>query len=300
MKRLFFCVAMISGFCFGNVQSQTNDFKTITDSLSKILFGNFPDEEKISINQQLEKNTLTFLQSDSSISFTYDSLLYAKYLLSDDGSFALLTWVVPLAENQYHFSGFLQKISKSDVDTVFQLTPSKKETKPNIAYAMKDWPPAVYNQILPKGKKEDYYTLFGWVGKDEGLAGKRIETLTFDSVGQPVFGVPAFSMKDGNTQYRVDFEYTSEVPFHLGYELQRLPGEKRKTGWMIVFNRIGGNTPGMGRVFQGPVPSFEYFDAYIPINEKWVFFEDVHPRANTKGLSDERPTEIGLPDIKNK
>jgi len=251
-------------------------------------------------NQHFEMLTLAFLQSDSSLLFTYDSLLFAGYLQPEDETFGLLTWVIPLAENRYHYSGFLQKMNNRGVDTVFHFIPLEKEIKQDAGYTFQNWPGAVYNQILPKGKRENYYTLLGWVGKHEGLAGKRIETLTFDSIGQPVFGVPVFSMKDGNTQNRVEFEYTIEVPFHLSYELQRLPGEKRKTGWMIVFNQIGGNTPGMGRVFRGPVPSFEFFDAFIPINEKWVFFEDVHPRANTKGLNDDRPTEIGLPEMRRR
>jgi|GEM_PF-760594 len=300
MKRFFLFVFFLSIFSFTNAQTFAKEFIISADSLSKTLFSDSPDQEKLQANLELEALTFEFLSRDSSLQFTYDSLLFAKYLLSNDGSFALLTWVVPLDENKYHFSGFMQMISKSGVDTVFKLISSEKETKSNVAYTMQNWPPAVYNQILPKGKKEKYYTLFGWVGKDEGLAGKIIETLALDSIGQPVFGVPVFLMKDGNMQCRVDFEYTSEVPFHLNYELQRLPGEKRKTEWMIVFNRIGGNTPGMGRTFRGPVPSFEVFDAFIPINQKWVFFEDVHPRANTKGLSDDRPTEIGLPELRNK
>ncbi len=300
MKRFFFFVIFLLNLSFANAQYFGDVFREDADSLSGILFGNFPDEEKLIANQQLEMLTLAFLQSDSSLQFTYDSLLFASYVQSEDESFSLLTWVIPLADHHYMFSGFFQMISHKQIDTVYCLKPLDVEVENNLVYSMQKWPEAVYKQILPKGKKEKYYTLLGWVGKPEGLAGKRIETLTFDSLGQPVFGVPAFTMKDGSVQNRIDFEYTNEVPFHLSYELQRLPGEKRKTGWMIVFNQIGGNTPGMGRVFRGPVPSFEFFDAFVPINEKWVFFEDVHPRANTKDLSDEPPTEIGLPEIRKK
>jgi hypothetical protein len=223
--------------------------------------------------------------------------------VADDGSFALLTWTVPLAKEQFLYSGFVQKLNpgkrnQSLIDTVFHLQASKTETDKNTTYRLDNWPGAVYTQILPKAKKTNYYTLLAWIGKPPGLAGKRVETLAFDTAGYPLFGVPAFAMKEGTEQCRLDFEYTSEVPFHLAYEMQRLPGEKRKTGWMIVFNRLGGNSPGMGRMFRGPVPSFDVYDALVPIGERWIFFEDIDPRADTKNLDDSPPQEIGLPKIK--
>jgi hypothetical protein len=213
--------------------------------------------------------------------------------------------VVPLTDHNYLYTGFLQKIettkSKSpEIDTVFRLKPSRSEIEISKSYSIKNWPSAVYTQILPQEKHTSFYTLLGWVGKPYGLAGKTIETLSFDTTGAPVFGLPAFSMKDGNLQNRILFEYTSEVPFHLAYEQQRLPGEKRRNDWMIIFNRIGGNTPGMGRMFRGPVPSYEYFDAFAMIGGRWVFFEDVKPVVNTKGVDDNRPKEIGLTPQKDR
>jgi hypothetical protein len=298
MKRftIFFVLLWTAAFC--DAQIHIEKFYVGSDSLSSILFDFQAEEDKSAVARQLEQITFDFLITDASLSFEFDSLRYAKYLKAEDESFTLLTWVVPLSGGHYRYFGFLQKISDKSVDTVYQLKPAGEATDPYTHNDFQSWPAAVYTQILPRDKKEDYYTLMAWVGKSEGLSGKRIETLAFDSLGHPVFGIPVFSMKNGNTQNRVDFEYTAELPFHLSYELQKLPDEKRKTGWMIVFNRIGGNTPGMGRMFRGPVPSFDIFDAFVKIGRKWVLFEDIDPRVNTKKLISDPPSEIGLPDIK--
>lgn len=265
------------------------------DSAATLLFTNTSDQVKVQTNENLEANIFHFLHSDESLDFTWDSISYMKFLAPEDGSFGLLTWTVPLEDHKYLYSGFLQKRNGDNrVDTAIRLQPAKKERDLSKTSSAGNWPVAVYQKLLPREKKADFYTLFGWVGKPDGLAGKTIETLAFDSAGMPVFGVPAFAMKDGSTQSRIMFEYTDEVPFHLAWEKHRLPGEKRKNDHMIIFNRIGGNTPGMGRMFRGPVPSYEFFDAFVWIGGKWVFFEDVRPTVDTRDLDDTPPKEIGL------
>lgn len=267
------------------------------DSIAKILFTGSPDDLKVKTNQEFEVQVLDFLNQPYSVDFTWDSIRFVKYLKPEGEHFAILTWVVPLADHQYHYSGFVQKLSwknEVEVDTVYALNPAKEQIDLRRSYPADNWPAAVYQEILPKDKNTGFYTMLGWVGKPAGLAGKTIETLRFDTAGSPVFGVPAFSMKDGSAQNRIMFEYTGEIPFHLAYEQQRLPGEKRRNHWMIVFNRIGGNTPGMGRMFRGPVPSYEIFDAFAMIGSRWVFFEDIKPIVNTRDLDDSRPKEIGL------
>lgn len=290
-------VLLFSGMLwFGLLSAQTASDSLIAQagSVTKILFTDTTDQVKTSTNDALEKQVSGFLQQDESIMFTWDSIRFAKYLKSEDGSFAILSWVVPLRDHQFRYSGFIQKFANDRVDTVYRLIPLNDAIDVSKSYGAEKWPVAVYEKMLPREKKAGFYTMFGWVGKSRGLAGKVIETLAFDSAGAPVFGVPAFAMKNGTTHNRIEFEYTDEVPFHLAWERQLLPGEKRRKDHIIIFNRIGGNTPGMGRVFHGPVPSYEYFDAFAWIGDQWVFFEDVRPRANTKDLDDRPPKEMGL------
>ena len=276
-------------------QGTFDDLIAGADSAAELLFTDTSDQVKISTNEALELRLSGFLQSDESVDFTWDSMPFVKFLAPENGSFAIVTWTVPLQVHTYVYSGFLQKRDKENcVDTVIRLLPAKEEKDIHKSYPAEKWPAAVYNKILPKKKDADFYTLFGWVGKPEGHAGKVIETMAFDTAGMPVFGMPAFAMKDGSLQNRIFFEYTDQVPFHLAWEKQRLPGEKRKNDHMIIFNRIGGNTPGMGRMFRGPVPSYEYFDAFARIGGKWVFLEDVRPTVDTRDLDDRPPKEIGL------
>jgi len=303
MKRFFFFMFFLSILSFGNSQTLADNFLAHSDSLSKILFGQHNDNEKLTACQHLENITYNFLLTDTSLLFNFDSLLFARFLTANDKAFSILTWVIPLSENRYHYSGFIQKLANTgthdeQVYAVYKMIPQETQVELNSTYPIETWPPAVYNQILPKDKMDKYYTLLGWTGKPEGLAGKTIETVAFDSLGQPAFGIPAFSLKTGSIQNRVDFEYTNEMPFHLSYEVQRLPDQNGKTSWMIIFNRIEGNTPGMGKMFSGPVPSFQIFDAFVKIGETWILFEDVDPRADTKDLNNVRPSEMGLPKIR--
>ena len=291
-------VSVIAGlliFGYSPAQGSSDSLIAETGSAAELLFTDTSDQVKITTNEALEIRFSRFLQSDEFMDFTWDSVAYVSYLTPEDAPFALLTWTVPLKDHKFLYSGFLQKLSgDGNPDTVIRLIPAEEEAEAQKSYPAGQWPAAVYQKILPGEKDAEFYTLFGWVGKPEGLAGKTIETLAFDSAGMPVFGVPAFSMKDGSIQNRVRFEYTDQVPFHLAWEKQRLPGEKRKNDRMIIFNRIGGNTPGMGRMFRGPVPSYDYFDAFAWIGGKWVFFEDVRPTVDTRGLDDKPPKEIGL------
>jgi len=157
MKRFFFFLIFVLSFSIANAQSLAEVFFTGADSLAKILFSNLPDEEKVAANQQLEALTFDFLQHDTSLQVRYDSLLFVSYLQPEDETFGLLTWAVPLTDYKFLYSGFLQKINHKQVDTVYHLKPLISEMDNNVGYTNGNWPQAVYNQILPKGKKEKYY-----------------------------------------------------------------------------------------------------------------------------------------------
>jgi hypothetical protein len=278
MKHFFGSLFLFLFFASGYGQTASEDFKSEVDSLGTILFSDATDEVKNTQNKVLEERMYDFLLREDSRTFTYDSLRFIKYLKPENASFALISWVIPLIDYTHLYSGFIQKWNPMGVDTIIRLQPETLQIEPDKSYDAGHWPAAVYYQIIAD-ENADFYTLFGWVGKPRDLAGKIIETLGFDSTGMPVFGRPVFSMKDGSLQSRVEFEFTNQIPFHLAYELQALPPQKTSEDWMIVFNRLTGNSAGMGRMFYGPVPSYDVFDGFARINGKWVFFEDIDPRV---------------------
>jgi len=288
---LIFVVCIQNGYS----QSKQEEFITQADSLAQILFSDAADSIKILVNEELRQNFKTLLHEPESQTFPFDSLTFVRFLAWPDGKFSLLSWVVPLAQREFLYSGFIQKMNNGKIDTVIELKPTTADIMVNEKYSSENWPGAVYTKIIGNATKgKEFFTLLGWQGKGEGLSGRIIETLWFDQQGNPVFGLPVFKMKSGNLQHRHIFEFTDQVPFHLAYERHRLPKEKRKTDWMIVFNRLSGNQPGMGRFFNGAVPSYEVFDAFIFIGNQWVLTEDVDPRVDSQRLPNQRPREMNL------
>ncbi len=263
--------------------------------LAQVIYADTADSPKLQCNQELEQLVTDFLSTPSSFAFSFDSLPFIKHLRPDDGSFDLLTWVVPLSNHRWHYSGMIRKAGTHDRDTIYRLKPVPWQASADSSYGYTQWPGAVYRNVISRSPKGNpFYTLTGWHGEAEGLAGRIIEALWFDSAGAPRFGLPVFVMKDGSQQQRVLFSFTNQVPFHLAYELQLLPGEKRKRDQMIVFNRLGGNNAQLGRMFRGAVPRYDVFDAFVYVAGRWVFHQDVDARTDTRNLPKFDPPEQGL------
>ncbi len=272
-----------------HAQQAENDFIAHADSVVKVLYSDIEDDIKIVENERFEEIVYSFLSAPVSEKISFDSIKFVKYLKPADGNFSILTWVVPLSDHKFLYSGFIQNYFSDNSDTVIQLKPDASEFHLNTTHPSDHWPGAVYYNIISnQSNNTNYYTLFGWVGQSQNLAGKVIEVISFDTTGMPLFGKPVFSMKTGEAQHRVLFRYTDQIPFHLGYERQLLPTNKKREEWMIVFNRLTGNNPAMGRMFYGAVPSYDIFDAFINIGGEWVLFEDIDPRVETKTPVDDR------------
>ncbi|NCA84032.1 MAG: hypothetical protein EOM83_00480 [Clostridia bacterium] len=263
--------------------------------LSQIIYADTADSVKLQANQELEQLVADFLSTSFFPAFSIDSLPFIKYLVPDDDSFDLLTWVMPLSDHRWHYSGMIKKAGAQEKDTIFRLQPILRQASADSTYSFTQWPGAVYRKVIGRSTKENpFYTLTGWRGETEGLAGRVIEALWFDSAGTPQFGLPVFVMKNGAQQQRVIFTFTSQVPFHLAYELQLLPGEKRRRDQMIVFNRLGGNNAQLGQMFRGAVPRYDIFDALVSIAGQWVLFEDIDARTDTRQAPKFDPPEQGL------
>jgi len=263
------------------------------DSLARIIYSPLPDSVKIAANNLIRDVLTDLLSTPQSLTFPYDSLKFAKTITPADQSFRLITWTIPFAEARFGYFGFYQKISKSGIEKVVELSDIGDVRTTDQAFGSEKWPGAVYYKIIEgKSKSGDIFTLFGWVGAPQGRACRVIEALTFDESGLPVFGLPVFEAASGNLQHRVIFEFTDQIPFHLAYEQHRIPGKGRKKSWMIVYNRLGGNDPALGRFFNAPVPSYSTFDGFLFSNQRWKPVKEIDTRVTSK--SGQMPKETGL------
>jgi len=263
--------------------------------LAEQLYEAKADSLKIEINEQLEIAMANALASASINQSDFDSLTFLKALDPTKGEFRLITWAYPLSDDGYNYSGFLQFFDKEDLqDTIIKLEYKKTGNQVMKALSSNEWPGAVYYKLIERqsGKKKTY-TLFGWIGAGKGKALRVIEILDFYENANINCGKPIFVMDDKKIQARVIFEYTREVPFHLKYEKHPLPGKKKKAE-MIVFNRLAGNNPQMGRMYKAIVPDYSTYDGLIFENGKWVLYRDLDLRVNTDKLMNKPPKNQGL------
>jgi hypothetical protein len=249
------------------------------DSIAQRLYTNLPDSIKIEANTIIRNEIAEFLHTHQSLSFPYDSLKFIKTVAPADLSFRLITWAVPFEEGKHGYYGFLQTIAKEGVVRVVELSDNNGIRNTDQSFGRDEWPGAVYFKIIEqKFKKERFYTLFGWIAGDAEKAIRSIEILSTDENGELRFGLPVFLLEDNNLQHRVIFEFTNQVPFHLAYEQHLLPGKRKKKAWMIVFNRLQGNDPSMGRFFRAAVPSYDTFDALIFDKGNWNLIKNIDVR----------------------
>lgn len=280
MRKLIFLI-----FLFGNLQvisAQIPDSLFIMkfDSIAGIIYSPQSDSVKLAANDTILVMLTDFLSTTQSLTFPFDSLKFVKVVSPAGFDFRLITWTIPLSGSRHSYYGFLQKISKGVVANVVELKDNGGIRNTDQSYTCDNWPGAVYYRIIEtKSGKVNIFTLFGWVGESSGKACRIIETLVFNESGEPVFGWPAFQTEQGNLQNRVIFEFTDQVPFHLAYEEQLLPGKRKKRGWMIVFSRLVGNDPSLGRFFQAQIPSYDTFDAFIFEKDHWKLHKNIDVRA---------------------
>ena len=263
-------------------KSQTSDLQ----SLAKVLYENKPDSVKFQINGRVEGLIYTLLNQANSGAGMLDTLSFLKSLIPENGKFKLVTWAFPVSDGLFHYSGVVQVFgNRGSKDTLIRL--QHKPVKDDLfkTFLPSEWPGSVYYELIEKKNRQGTtYTLLGWMGIETGKAKRVVEILDLDKDGQVRFGAPKLMMGPGEVQSRVVFEYTDQIPFHLKYENHPRPGKKRKEG-MIVFNRLVGNNPQMGKMYKAKIPDYSTFDGLIFEDGKWLLHRDLDLRIGAEELN---------------
>ena len=252
-------------------------------SLAKVLYEDRPDSIKFKINGRVEDLIHGLLGQANSEAGLVDTLSFLKSLISENGMFRIVTWAFPVSNGLFHYSGVVQVFSnKGSKDTLIRLQYKLGKDDLYKAFLPSEWPGAVYYGLIEKKYRQvTTYTLLGWMGAETGKAKRVVEILDLDKEGRLRFGAQKFVMEPGKDKSRVVFEYTDKVPFHLKYENHVVPGKKRKREDMIVFNRLVGNNPKMGRMYKAKIPDYSTFDGLIFENGKWSLYRDLDLRMDT-------------------
>ncbi|OQX77765.1 MAG: hypothetical protein B6D64_07790 [Bacteroidetes bacterium 4484_276] len=279
---LFFCLSIFltAPHLFSQPEiSQPDEL----NPLAKMLFENRPDSVKFQINGRVEDLIHAHLAHTNSVAGLFDTLSFLKSLISENGKFRIVTWAFPVSNGSFHYSGVVQVFgNRGSKDTLIRLHHKMGEDDLFKTFVPSEWPGAVYYDLIErKYRQSTTYTLLGWMGAETGKAKRVVEILDLDNEDQVRFGAPKFMMGPGETQSRVVFEYTDQVPFHLKYENHSKPGKKRKKEDMIVFNRLVGNNPQMGRMYKAKIPDYSTFDGLIFEKGKWLLYRDLDLRMGT-------------------
>jgi hypothetical protein len=157
------------------------------------------------------------LKTSNSFYFPFDSLATISRLYAPDSSFRIFSWQVVRDEQLHRRHGAIQ-IKTSDgslklfplIDRSFLIN-SPADTVTNHEW----WIGSIYYRIILKennGRK--VYTLLGYDENTMRSTKKRIEVLTFNPAGEPVFGGSYFSFREDKEprpdQARFWIEYKKE------------------------------------------------------------------------------------------
>ena len=165
------------------------------------------------------------LKIPNSFNYPFDSIIHISTLYSPDSTFRIFTWQVVRDENMNRRHGAIQVRTEDGSLKLFPLI----DRTPVIYHPIDTvtsnewWLGSIYYKIIQKkNNTENYYTLLGYDENNMKSTKKRIEVLSFDPSGKPVFGGPFFSFEEDSIkkpmQSRFWIEYKKEGNARLQFD----------------------------------------------------------------------------------
>lgn len=166
------------------------------------------------------------LQVPHSFYYSFDSMQIAPVLYPTDSSFRIITWHLPMNEDNYRQKGVIQMNTANGALKIFPLFDASdysEETLMDSVRTPQNWVGAVYYQMLEHSTENGkVYTLLGYDENGALTTRKWIETLTFLATGEPRFGGDFFVVKNdsifpaGSKRFLV--EYKKEGRARVNYD----------------------------------------------------------------------------------
>jgi hypothetical protein len=160
-----------------------------------------------------------------SFNYPFDSIIHISKLYSPDSMFRIFTWQVVRDENLNRRHGAIQVRTNDGSLKLFPLIDRTIVISHPIDTVTNNewWIGSIYYKIIQKKSDQtNYYTLLGYDENTMKSTKKRIEVLTFDADGKPVFGGPYFSFEEDSVrkplQSRFWIEYKKEGNARLQFD----------------------------------------------------------------------------------
>lgn len=159
--------------------------------------------------------------------FQYDSMQMAPTLYAPDSSFRIITWHLPMNDDNFRQKGVIQMNTPDGSPRLFPLFDASDYTEQpqdSVRYAS-NWIGAVYYSILQhEAAGQQVYTLLGYDENNDRTTRKWIDVLRFDIEGKPIFGGNFFAIPNDSifprSAQRFLLEYKKEGRARIRYDLE--------------------------------------------------------------------------------
>ena len=236
------------------------------------------DEEKLKLNDTIQKIFKNMLQLDNSIDYPFDSLKHIGKLQSKDKKVRIITWNLKFSDGTFKYYGFVQynNLKKDKIITYPLTDKSDSISEPeNVVLSYYNWFGALHYQMYEYTEKgKNYYILLGWDGNNYYTNKKIIEILSFNNNGKPVFGKSVFKT-DGKLRKRVIFEHSIKTTMSCKYN---------EAADAIVFDHLSPQKKSQTGEYQFYGPDGSY-DGFQLTKGKWLYIPNIYvtnPKAKKK------------------
>lgn len=284
---------LVSFFALG----QSNDVQLLKqkeDSLKRLAVSIVMDKDagvRFRSDSIFTRTLVRALKIPNSFRFPFDSIAQVSRLYAPDSTFRIFTWQVVRDENLARRHGAIQMKTADGSLKLFPLidrTILINNTFDTIT-SNEWWIGAIYYRIiLTKHKEQSYYTLLGYDENNMRSTKKRMEILTFDLMGKPVFGKPIISFvedtlpKQAQSRFWLEYKKDANARFQFDEELN-----------MIIYDHLIPEEGEVGKKFtyipDGDYEGFKWKDG------KWVHIDKVFHFALKDG---EAPVDVPIIDTK--
>ena len=275
-----------SGAQAGLTDEEKNYFEKVQDSLARYVHLEIKavnNAGKMEYNAQFLTLLDEALNHTHSEKFSFDSLQKFKMLLiAPDKELRVFTWNMAMDDETQRYFGYIQHLEKNTGKwSLTKLEDRSEEIKnpDNSLLTAEKWYGCWYYRIIETYvKQKKFYTLLGWDGNDHITQKKLIETVTFNSNGEPEFaGNFEVHKLMGKTdreitvwQKRVIFEYKQGAVMALKFD---------EGSHLIINEHLSPEESWQKGQYQYYVPDLS-LDGYIFKKGKWVFVKDADARNN--------------------
>jgi len=282
-------------------QEKTSDIQILS---TKILRDS-SSKDKLINNSKLIDIVKHQLTEDKKHIQKLDSSALIFELISQDKTIQILSWAI-LYHDHWEYYGFIKSYNKQQkAFEIFELTPYNfiEAYKASSGNNDHHWPAAVYLKLIENTyNKRTYYTLLGWIAKENQTSYKIIEVLTISNNGTPSFGKSPFFQINNEHKNRMLFGYNAQSSFQLDYgnysyitKKWNTPKRRYDTKTfqekLIVFDHLVSMYPDLQDYDEFLVPSGNVVDAFRFEKGKWMMINDIDAR-NMKNQKEENTSPV--------